>query len=736
MNKSTAILAILLLASCASAAVKTAADYDVGDYVQDGLVAHYDAIRNAGANLPHDANPAQWVDLASNGVYATLVNVPNKGDYNRGYWTTKAFHFAGFSCMQMSAPLTLGANFTIQAVLDADLDSERAVAEGRLYPNIFAAADATLTITMNRSWATPVGKTNIYWQTDKYSSAGNSNGRPTLDPFHGKYVNAAFDSGLARSLLSETASFTKSGKYVYKPNSADASVETLTYSWGGRPGVSDASRGFAGDYHALRIYTRKLSDDELAWNMAVDECRFREGPIPSTNVIVEASSYAGVAGVEPPGVYTVVGSHTFTAPDVTIGDVTYSAVGHTIETWTGSYWASAARFDGNSYTYVVADNASIVRLTWLWKPVRGIINESGWDANGYVQGGLVAQYDGIRNAGADLPHDATAIVWRDLKSSNCLTFNGTNAEAAATGSWTDGNAYLFAGYSYARMADPLSMGSNITVQLAVDIDNAAQVAAYEADSARLRTPQYFAAGTDYGVFANIYSSTQRRYVQWKNDIWTGSGTSTRAAYNGWNLKYLTGMTTDDKGYLFDDTEFDATMAGKRILTRTKFLPFTDIRWTVGGSHFDSSATSDANINSRLSIGKYHSVRFYNRPLTNEELAWNRKVDEIRFRGVVYTNVVVASSKAEAQGVQPNGVYEVITEGTFTAAPIPALKDGAHFIYVPTGFTVERLVNGVWSAPEAHAGASYTYNVQNENGAIVRLTWKWRADGLGFFMYLK
>ena len=55
----------LAAAMCAQAALKT---WDVGDYVQDGLIAHYDGIRNAGANLPHDPNVTTWADLSPNGT--------------------------------------------------------------------------------------------------------------------------------------------------------------------------------------------------------------------------------------------------------------------------------------------------------------------------------------------------------------------------------------------------------------------------------------------------------------------------------------------------------------------------------------------------------------------------------------------------------------------------------------------------------------------------------------------
>ncbi len=729
MKKTITVLAAMVAAFSANAAVKTAADYDVGDYVQDGLIAHYDGIRNAGANLPHDSNAAQWADLAANGVYATPVDVPANGEYDRGSWTSNAWHFAGYSSMLMSAPLTLGADFTIQFVLDVDVDSQNAQSAGHTYPAVFThSGNDTLAIFMNRSYAAACTKTNLIWKTDAYNSSANSSSRPVITTFYGKYLNAAFDSVKDTGILSQTASFTKSGQYFYKPNKADQSVESMTYCWGARPGVANASTGIVGDYHAVRIYSRKLTDEELAWNMVVDECRFRGGALPRTNVVVEASTYAGVCGTEASGVYEVVGSHTFTAPDVTVGGVTYSAVGYTLETWNGSYWASAERFDGNSYTYTVSDGSPKVRLTWLWKPVRGIRTASDWDAGDYVQGGFIAQYDGIRNAGANLPHDASATVWQDLKSSNFMTFEGTNAEAAATGSWVDGNAYSFVGFSYARMAEAISMGSNITVQLAVNIDNAAQVANYNTLFDQwLRVPLYFSADDDYGVFANVYSPTQTRYLQWK-DRWTGSGASAgRANFNGWNYKYITAVTTDEKAYLFQTEDY-----GGNPFTKTRFLPFENLRWSLSGSY--SSSTD--NMVRRYSIGKYYSARFYNRPLTSAELSWNRKVDEIRFRGVVVTNVVVASDKAEAQGVQPNGVYEVLSEGTFTAEPVSAIKGGAHFTYVPTGYTVERLVNGTWSAPVMHDGSAYTYDTEDEDGAIVRLTWKWRADGLGTVFMVK
>ena len=41
--------------------------FDVGDYVQDGLVVNYDGIRNAGPDAEHDPNAMTWVNCADTG---------------------------------------------------------------------------------------------------------------------------------------------------------------------------------------------------------------------------------------------------------------------------------------------------------------------------------------------------------------------------------------------------------------------------------------------------------------------------------------------------------------------------------------------------------------------------------------------------------------------------------------------------------------------------------------------
>ena len=54
-------------AACVAAVVGFEAEaYTSASYVQDGLIAQWDGIENAGRGV-HDANAATWVDLTGNG---------------------------------------------------------------------------------------------------------------------------------------------------------------------------------------------------------------------------------------------------------------------------------------------------------------------------------------------------------------------------------------------------------------------------------------------------------------------------------------------------------------------------------------------------------------------------------------------------------------------------------------------------------------------------------------------
>ena len=65
-------------------------------------------------------------------------------------------------------------------------------------------------------------------------------------------------------------------------------------------------------------------------------------------------------------------------------------------------------------------------------------NGEAYTSASYVQDGLIAQWDGIDNAGTGT-HDSNALVWKDLKGSCDMTL-------LSKGSWVNGNALAVTGF--------------------------------------------------------------------------------------------------------------------------------------------------------------------------------------------------------------------------------------------------------------------------------------------------
>lgn len=126
------------------------------------------------------------------------------------------------------------------------------------------------------------------------------------------------------------------------------------------------------------------------------------------------------------------------------------------------------------------------------------------------------------------------------------------------------------------------------------------------------------------------------------------------------------------------------------------------------------------------IGELNSVRFYNRVLNDEELRWNRMVDEQRFGGAAATNVVVAGECPEGMTEQPGG-YKVEGRWTFTARDAFVAPRGR--LMRITGYTVEPgdAASGTWGTPEEHEGGSFTYT-DGQGPSLIRLTWRWKSVG--------
>ena len=66
------------------------------------------------------------------------------------------------------------------------------------------------------------------------------------------------------------------------------------------PEGSDYGRGFHGKYHAIRLYNRSLTVDEIQRNRIVDAARF-SGVVPPTGAVFVDSAFSEISGIEPNG---------------------------------------------------------------------------------------------------------------------------------------------------------------------------------------------------------------------------------------------------------------------------------------------------------------------------------------------------------------------------------------------------------------------------------------------------
>ena len=326
---------------------KRAEDFDVGDYVQDGLIAHFDGIRNAGADLPHDSTTRTWKNLVAGGPDATFVG--DGGEWNAA---GNGFVFDGSSVRaDMDSPgIDMNhVNSTVQIACDVDYTQQSN--GGGWYPGIFVRTDQDYGIFYNNTSS----KSNVLNYKPWPYSNNDGGQRPTINPWGGKYVTAAFDG--YKQYLVEGTSLGEG-----KPRTSYSDQAAKRFAWGGNP--QGSTRYVKGTYHSVRIYNATLTEDQLALNRYIDEIRFRGAFTPNDVDIVIATSENGLEGVEPCGEYMVNGSHTFSATNLTVNGCERIPAGYTLEKWNGGTWTQIAESANTSFAFTNCLANGKMRLTW------------------------------------------------------------------------------------------------------------------------------------------------------------------------------------------------------------------------------------------------------------------------------------------------------------------------------------------------------------------------------------
>ena len=724
---SFAFVATMFVALSATAGIKywdnpAYRAYDVDCYVQDGLVLNYDGIRNAGADQPHAPAATTWKNLGSGGATYDMVRYSTNGtvgasstataaawnaDASRGAWTDKGFAFDKGAIFHEMASFTVPTTYTIQTLVDATAGDQSGIGYIMCDYNAGNWAGCCLGIRTSAGGGTPANSFYLVASQRPYFTAASATAQIS-------YATAIHNNAEG-VIFSGTEAPWNATDGSYRSDLAKGPfVRENGISLGGHYPRTDEM--FKGTIKNFRFYTKCLSDDDVAWNRFVDEARFfhRRGALPVTNVVV-ASNIPIVTGDEPTGCYAVDGSHVFSAPATkVVKGRTYTLDGFTVETWDGSAWGAAVQHNGET-SYTASDSA-LVRITWQWTAGDGLVR---YDADDYVQYGLVLNYDGIRNAGLGAAHDSAATTWKNLGNGGPaydMTRYYTNATVnawtvgTAQGAWTD-TGFTFDKYSVFNESEPLLIPTKRTMQVLVDAKASEQggigdvVGCYN--------------GTQWAAFSICMRSNNTIANTFYLNAF-GAGTAERPAIYNEDAAYGygTAIVNEKDAVFFDGTAapWSAAATGGKTghFTTSKYtpVPLTDSGISLGGRY----PSQDQRF-----TGTIKSFRFYDRCLTDAEVAWNRVVDDWRYSATV-TNVVVASTRGDIQGNEPDGVYEVSGSYTFTA---PESVTVGKITYAPAGYAIQQWDDaaGCWGAAMEYTGASYAYTTA---AGKVRLLWRWKA----------
>ncbi len=466
---------------------------------------------------------------------------------------------------------------------------------------------------------------------------------------------------------------------------------------------------------SVRVYDHVLSNEELARNRTLDDMRFYGAKVSGTVEVV--NSIAGMAGREPDGTYVADG-WTFLAGTTTnsVRGIDWACVGCVLQTWDAatSAWGTGTRLSATEWSSPSGTDYAPRRLTWLWEPVRGARAVSGYTAEDYVQPAQALHLDGICNAGLGAAHDSDATTWRDLSGNGMdaslyVHENGTGNE------WREDGFYFNASAAFVTTAS-FALGTQYTMQILAD--------------APTSQPNYFGTFVSPGDFNTgtiLYKKTQAGLLHQTDDT-IGNAWNTRPGiHNLPSFKYMTAVRDGSRACIFTGTEYPVNTtneAGYVLRTGwcygTKSVVAPAKRWTVG-----AFLTNGVNPNVDYFFqGKIKSVRVYNRVLSEDELAWNRKVDAARFFGTLSTTNVVVEGKFDDYAGDAPGAYEVFGSHTFTASDATDSKGKLRKIL---GYTVQAWEGSDWGEAEEHAGTSYEH-VVGTSPAKVLLTWQWQSAG--------
>lgn len=717
------------------------AAYGVDDYVQDGLVLHFDGIRNVGADAQHDDAAVVWKNIAPGGGYDLLAHHYTGSGRAYGfaaadtnsYWTADGFHFSGAHpvCDFFLHPgtITVPATYTMQILVDANTIDQKNGGTVT-YPVCFNPWNLS-TVGIRRKEDDPNNTHSFYLVADVMLGDIGSQRPRDSNLFCLDYGTAILDvieteNGEVGGATFFTGTTIESKDKLYRPTMWAANgwqtgvvakaTSSSGFAFGGMVGgqSGNGAQAFNGKIKSFRLYDRPLTEVQLSQNRIVDEARFFGGP-SVTNVEV-ATTFSFLQGAEDAGAYGVRGAYTFTCPETsaTVRGVEYALDGYTIETWDAAYgWnsATATAYTGNSYTYTQGESPAKVRLTWRWRPVRGLRTAADYTVEDCVANGLDLHYDGIRNVGKDSPHDGLTRVWCNLAQSGDHGLK----YAAGTINWA-ADGHVFNGSTYFSHAEAFTFPFRDTFQSLLVADPTSQ-------PANDGIAYWFFPSGDIAASNDAWQRVGALSVRtsWKGVEYAGhghqAGKRPHNLYDAAGKRYASDVPVTWVNAAKDETRIFVTPAATNIYGTAQdsgAMQFTDI--SNPGPSAAIFYIGGPSGGQRLR-GTVKNFRHYDRVLTDAELRRNRQVDSARYFGeLAFTNVVVkVEDGLNVDATPAPGAYAVEGSYAFTCA---AGTD------TPDGYKLETWDESTqsWTVDCNVESTSFAYDAAT-SPAMVRITWR-------------
>ena len=315
-------------------------------YIQDGLLACWDGVENAGTGL-HDPSATVWKDLT--GRYAfTLTGATVYGD--RVYFPGSAVGILPSAAT--AATFTAARNGTLEVVYkSSNTSGTRFLLESSTGDKSISTL-AFLTVSngaqVHGCTATSGSKADYY----KFTSGSTTN-----------RVAIRYSDGRTASAVGNGSNLATGGTDYWGTDASGTTIMGWRFS-------KTANQYFVGSIYCIRLYNRRLTDAEIAANQAVDVNRFIDGDTSGCDELL-VSATPGDFGTPSPsyGLKFGIGAgeeRIVSCPPVwtnAVGDTAARCVGWKLYDLSGNELSSGV---GNAFTYVHPSPAEFRRLEWQW----------------------------------------------------------------------------------------------------------------------------------------------------------------------------------------------------------------------------------------------------------------------------------------------------------------------------------------------------------------------------------